>query len=115
MALRVQWRPFNGSLDLLSEPYLSYLKDKMSLETVTLFPRLYFSYNARTRQTTIMTTSLDQLYLHMVQHLEALPESASQLECPEQMVRLLVQCFAAIRECFVEMAVRSDDKAKNGV
>lgn len=87
----------------------------MSHEVTTLHPRLYFSYNARTRQTTIMTTNLDQLYLHMVQHLERLPEIPGQLESPERMVQVLVQCFAAVREYFVEAAARWDDRANSGV
>ena len=62
-----------------------------------------------------MTTNLDQLYLHMVQYLETLPEMANQLDCPEQMVQLLIRCFDAVREYFVEMAQCWDNKANSGV
>ena len=115
MALRVQWKPFKSGLDLLSEPHLSYLKSRMSAGDTTLFPRLYFSYNTGTQQTTIMTTDLNQLYLRMVQRLEALPETANQPGCPEQMVHLLTQCFSVVRECFVDVAVRWDNRANSGV
>jgi hypothetical protein len=91
------------------------MKDGMSREAFTIHPRLYFSYNARTRQTTIVTTNLNQLYLRMVQHFETLPEMPSQPECLGLMVQALVQCFAAARERFAEMAVRWDDRANSGV
>ena len=112
MALRFPWRPCSDSLDLLSEPYLSDLKDEVSDE---VHPRLYFCYNARTRQTTIMTTNLVQLYLHMVQHLDRLPKMPNRPECPEWMVQALVQCFAAVREYFVEAAEHWDNRANSGV
>ena len=115
MALRVQWKPVKSGFDLLSEPYLSYLIDTMSSETTTLHPRLYFSYNAGTRQTTIMTTGLNQLYLRMVQHLERLPKMANQLECTEQMVQLLTQYFARVREDFGVTAEHWDARASGGV
>ena len=112
MALRIQWRSFKGGLDLLSEPYLSYLKDRMSRDqTLDLYPRLYYSYNAGTRQTTIMTTDLNQLYLRMVQHLETLPKMTNQLECPEQIIQLLSQCFVVVRENFGRTAAYWDTRA----
>ena len=116
MALRIQWKTYKGVLDLLSEPYLSYLKDEISsYGDITLYPRLYFSYNHGTRQTTIMTTDLNQLYLRMVQHLEMLPKMANQLESPEQMVQLLTQCFAVVREEFGVIAEYWDTRAIGGV
>ena len=87
----------------------------MSARDGALFPKLYFSYNAGTRQTTIMTTDLNQLYLRMVQNLEALPGMANQPDCAEQMVQLLTQCFSVVRECFIDMAVRWDGRANSGV
>ena len=58
-----------------------------------------------------MTTDLDQLYLRMVQHLDALPEIANSSECPAQMVRLLIHYFAALRETFEVTAARWDFEA----
>ena len=51
----------------------------------------------------------------MVQHLDRLPKIPNQSECPEHMVQALVQCFAAIREHFVEAAERWDNRANSGV
>lgn len=51
----------------------------------------------------------------MVQYLSTLPEMANQLDCPQQMVQLLIRCFDAVRECFLEMAESWDNKANSGV
>ena len=87
----------------------------MSRGDMPLHPRLYFSYDSGTRQTTIMTTGLNQLYLRMVQHLETLPNMANRPGCPEQMVQLLTQSFAAVREDFGATAADLDNRAIGGV
>ena len=87
----------------------------MSFEDTTLHTRLYFSYNIGTRQITILTTGLNQLHLRMVQHFESLPEMANQPECPERLVRLLIQCFAVVRENIGATAINWDDKASGEV
>ena len=111
IVLRAQGTISNGSFDLLSEPLLSRFKDDTETEELTFYPQLYFSHNARTRQTTIVTTDLDQLHLRMGQHLEALPEIVNSSECPTQIVQLLIQYFAALREIFEVTAARWDFEA----
>ena len=115
ITLRFEWIPSEPSYDLVVEPYLQFLRDHMAFATSTLYPRLYFSYNVRTRQTTIMTTDLDESHLRMTWHLETLPETGNQAECAEQMVQLLIQYFAAVHGCFAATAVSWNDSALGGV
>jgi hypothetical protein len=96
---------------LLSEPALSTEKDNLE-ESIALQPRLYFSHNARTQQTTMMTTGLNKMHLSMIQHLKQLSGTSIQ---PEEFTQLLIKCFAAIQECFTATAVRWDAYANNPV
>jgi len=95
------------SLDLLSEPYISYLK-RDSLSEI-IHPKIYVSYNAKTQETTVMTTELNQLHLSMIQHLMALSGPSS---LPEETARLLIQCFAVVQERFATVAVEWDRMAR---
>jgi hypothetical protein len=89
------------ALHLLSEPYLGHLQDVLKYETHTLYPKLYFSYNSMTQQTTIMTTDLNRSHLWMIQRLKELSGMSIQ---PEEIGRLLLQWFVVVQECFSEIA-----------
>ena len=103
MALRFHWRTSEDGLCLLSEPYLSHFKNAvMPVAMSCFFLRLYFSYNAATRQTTIMTTDLNQLHLSMIQRLKGSSEMTTH---PEKITQLLTQCFAVVGECFAAAAM----------
>jgi hypothetical protein len=93
---------------LLSEPYLGHLQSVLKYETYTLFPKLYFSYNAMTQQTTIMTTDLNRSHLWMIQRLK---ELSGRSILPEEIGRLFTQCFVVVQECFREIAEKLDNSA----
>ena len=80
--------------------------------TTTLVPKLYFSYNAVTQHTTIMTTDLNTSHLWMIQHLK---ELAGMSIRPEEIGRLLIQCFAVVQECFASTAALFDDLSNGTV
>ena len=54
-----------------------------------------------TRQTTIMTTDLNELHLSMIQHFKESPHMTTQ---PEDMVRLLLRCFTVVQGWYTETA-----------
>ena len=54
-----------------------------------------------TRQTTIMTTDLNEFHLSMIQHFKESPKVATQ---PEDMVRLLLRCFSVVQGWYTETA-----------
>ena len=100
--IRVQCITSQGALRLLSEPYLSHLKEIItSFSSDHCSPMLYFSYNAITRHTTIMTSGLNQLHLSMIQHFKGSLKMATQ---PEEIVRLLLRCFAVVWGLYAEIA-----------
>ena len=105
MALRLHWKKAKGSSHLLSDPYLSWFEmenNTTSPPYMNIYPRLYLSYNAVTKQTTIITTGLDQFYLCVDQRLRELFKAACP---PEEIVpRLLLQWFAMAQECFAGIA-----------
>jgi hypothetical protein len=112
MAFRFQWILSNDGLELLSEPYLSFLTDHIRQATVqngTVYPRLYFSYDARTNQTTIVTTDLNQLHLSMIHHIKRL------LGTPVESTQLLIKCFIVVQECFGATALSWDKDAAHPV
>lgn len=81
-------------------------------DTLTLHPRLYFSHNAKTQQTTIMTTDLNGMHLSMIQYLRQLSGTSIQ---PEEITKLLIKCFVAIQQCFTTTAVHWDGRANDPV
>jgi len=105
MALRLHWKKAKSSSHLLSEPYSSWFERENSTALppyINIYPRLYLSYNAVTRQTTIITTGLDQFYLCMEKHLKELSNDFTR---PEEIVpRLLLRWFAMAQECFAGIA-----------
>lgn len=101
MSLRNEWILSDAGFEWVEEPYLNDLKKKLkAFMTKTLFPKLYFSYDAGTQQTTIMTTDLNQMHLRMVQYLKTLPDMANQPECAERLVQLVTRCVAVVVESF---------------
>ena len=111
MRFRLQWLPSQDGLVLISEPYLGYLTHHFKMASMTVYPRLYFSYNANTQQTTIMTTDLNRPHLCMIQHLE---ESSGMSVQPE-ISRLLIQCFVAAQDCFRTAAEEWDERTEGPV
>ena len=71
------------------------------MSSATLHLKLYFSYNATTQQTTIMTAGLNRSHLWMIQHLKELSGMSIQ---PEEIGRLLIQYFVVVQECFKSTA-----------
>jgi hypothetical protein len=61
-----------------------------------------------TQQTTIMTTDLNRSHLWMVQYLRELSGRSIQ---PEEIGRLLTQCFVEVQECFRVTAEELDESA----
>jgi hypothetical protein len=113
MSLRVQWMPFEDGLHLLSEPYLSYFETEfLPLDSFTVYPKLYFSYNSRTQQTTIITTDLNQFHLSMIQHLKQMSGLSIR---PEEIAHLAIQCFVMIQEGYTAAALEWDTKATGPV
>jgi hypothetical protein len=86
----------------MSEPFLDDLQSRLNDTTTTLLPKLYFSYNAKAQQTTIMTTDLNQLHLFLIQHL-----SGRSIQ-PEMIGQLLTQCFVIVQGCFGAAAEQMD-------
>src|SRR5258706_8180371 len=113
MSLCVQWKKSRDALNLLSEPYLGVLQSWVNTPGTTAhFPKLYFSYNAKTQQTTIITTDLNRSHLWMIQHLKELSGLSIR---PEEIGRLLVQYFVVVQECFTTTATLWDEKADGTV
>ena len=113
MNLRFQWKASRDALHLLSEPYLGQLQTQLnSPGSQTLYPKLYFSYNAKTQQTTIITTDLNRSHLWMIRHLKQLAGMSIR---PEEIGRLIVQHFVVVRECFTAAATWSDARADGPV
>jgi len=112
MSFRIYWMPSEDGLLLLSEPYLSHMKGAIGDTFRFCNPKLYFSYNSKTQQTTIVTTDLNQLHLTMIQHLRQLSGTSIPLE---EIIQLLLECFIVIQECFVVTAGCLDEMANNGV
>ena len=106
------WIPSEDGLLLLSEPYLSRMKETIRFASCFRNPKLYFSHNSKTQQTTIVTTDLNQLHLTMVQHLRQLSGTSIPLE---EIIQLLLKCFIVIQECFVVTAGYLDEMANDGV
>ena len=78
----------------------------------TLHPKLYFSYNARTQQTTVITTDLNRLHLCMVQHLQKLSGMANR---PEEIALLLIKWITVVQECFTATIMSWDAELNNPV
>jgi hypothetical protein len=114
MALRLQWKTVEGGLHLLSGPYLSYLKSRIeNFKDTTLFPRVYFCYDSTTRQTTVLTTDLNQSHLCMIHHLRAW--YGTSMQPGEIAARLLFQWFAVAQGQFVEISDFWDNDATGTV
>src|SRR5260221_13707350 len=100
MSLRLLWRINEDSLQLLSEPWLSEFKnDAASNTTLTLCPKLSFSYNSVTRQTTIFTTGVNEMHLCTIEHFKGL--SATSLQPEGIVAQLPLQYFVVAQESFV--------------
>ena len=112
MGLQIYWKKDEDGLNLLSEPYLSYVKNEIELsDGIYLYPRLYFSYDAVTLQTTFLTTELNQAHIRIIQRLKELSESSMQ---PKEIVaRLLIQWFDGILEEFRRIAEYWNSTAVN--
>jgi hypothetical protein len=102
MAARIQLKIVHEDFELFSEPSLSEFKHTSGLyDTETRYPRLYFSYNAATRKTTVLTNDFNGTHLRMVDHLE---DYAKKPTRPEEFAfQLLFEWFSAILECFKRM------------
>ena len=111
MSFRLQWKTSRDALQLLSGPYLDYLQGELKTVSATLYPKLYFSYNAMTQQTTIITTDLNRSHLWMIQHLKGLSGSIR----PSEIGRLLIQCFVVTQECFRTIAEQWDEEVNGPV
>jgi len=113
MGLLLRCNLSQDDLHLLSEPYLGQLQSKLErYESTTLYPRLYVSYNATNQQTTIITTDLNRLHLRMIQHLKELSGGSIQ---PEEIGRLMTQCFVVVQDCFRVTAESWDQMTTGGV
>ena len=113
MTFRFQWKTSPDALNLVSEPYLGRLKTWIdTLATNTLCPKLYFSYNSKTQQATIMTTDLNRSHLWMIQQLKEL--SGTPIK-PEEIGRIFIQYFVVTQECFSAAAEWWDDDATGPV
>jgi hypothetical protein len=109
MNLRFQWLGSEDGLCLLSEPYLStFENDILDFNSIRRYPKLYFSYNASTQQTTIMTTDMNQLHLSMIHHLKQLAGMSIRLE---EIAQLLIQCFVVIQEGYAATVSHWEIKA----
>jgi hypothetical protein len=88
------------------------MKTIIQQDGVTFWPKLYFSHNAGTQQTIIMTTSLILLHLAMIDHLKHLSEMSIQTE---EITQLLIKCFTVVQECFRVEVVSWDERANDPV
>ncbi len=113
MALRLQCESNEDTLRLLSGPYLSLLRGMMSEDSTTRYPRLYFSYNPVTRQTTIVSTGLNDLHLSMIQHLKESFIMSMQTE--EIVARILLRYFVVAQQYFAVLTEYYDRKANGQV
>jgi len=115
MSFRIHWQPSEDGLLLLSEPYLLDLKENIlpaGYRSCIRSPKLYFSHNLKTQQTTIITTDLNQLHSTMVHHLKQLSGTSIPLE---EIIQLLLMCFIVIQECFAASAGGLDELANDPV
>lgn len=96
MTVRIPLNIVEETLKLLSKPFSSIYNAKSANRTQ--YPRLYFSFHAGTRKTTVLTTDINEMHLRMV---DCLKNHAEKLIRPEMLTfRLLIAWFAAIIECF---------------
>jgi len=115
MALRLPYITIQPEEDThyLSGSYLSYLKNRFEqTRSAVLGPKLYFSYNTRTQQTTIMTTDLNQLHICMIRHLKKL---SGMSPWSEEIARLLIKYITVVQDCFTVMATTWDEQANGPV
>ena len=113
MTVRFQWKTSPDALNLVSEPYLGALQTCVdTLASVTFFPKLYFSYNVKTQESTIITTDLNRSHLWMIQHLRELSGTSVQ---PEEIGRIFTQYFVAIQECYRVTAEWWDEESSSTV
>ena len=112
MSFRFQWKITEDAFRLLSDPYLGVLQSGRGFKSITIFPKLYFSYNYDTQQTTIMTTELNRSHLWMIEHLEGLSGTSIP---PEEIGRLFTQCFVVVQECFRVAAEWWDERTTGSV
>ena len=113
MSFRFECKSSRDDLHLLSEPYLSRLNTRININLLhTLFSKLYFSYNTKTQQTTIITTDLNRSHLWIIQHFK---ELSGMSVCPVEVGRLLVQHFIVEQECYTATARQWDAMADGPV
>src|SRR5258706_8737993 len=112
MSFRFQWKTSRDALHLLSGLHLDHLQDLLTMSSATLYPKLYFSHNTTTQQTTIITTDLNRSHLWMTQHLRGLSGVSIR---PSEIGRLLVQCFVVTQECFRTIAEQWDEEVNGPV
>ena len=112
MSFRFEWITSKDALHLLSEPYLGELQSSLEYTSEPLYPKLYFSYNTTTQQTTIITTDLNRSHLWMIQRLKELSGGSIQ---PEEIGRLITQCFVVVQDCFRATAEMWDEMASDEV
>ena len=113
MSLRFQWKTSPDVLHLVSGPCLETYKQWIdTLGSNTLFPKLYFSYNSKTQQTTILTTDLNRSHLWMIQHLKEISGTPIQ---PEEIGRIFTQYFVVTQQCFRAAAEQWDERATGTV
>src|SRR5258706_6152488 len=112
MSFRLQWKTSRDVLDLLSGSYLEYLQGLLTMGSATLYPKLYFSHNAMTQQTTIITKDVNRSQLWMIQHLKGLSGVSFR---PEEIGRLLIQYFVVTQECFRTIAEQWDEEVNGPV
>lgn len=112
ISLRFQWKPTPDALELLSEPYLSYMEELLTAKGSTMVhPKLYFTFDSSVQQTTILTTDLNMMHLQMMSCVRDYPQKETHPLPIELGFHMLVVWFASIEAYFRRAASKWESDA----
>lgn len=110
ISLRFQWKPTRDALELLSEPYLSYMQELITAKRdTTVHPKLYFTFDSSFQQTTILTTDLSMMHLQMISDIR--DSSQKETHPVELGFRMLAVWFTSIEAYFRRAASKWESDA----
>ena len=112
ISLRFQWKPTPDALELLSEPYLSYMEELLTAKDSTMVhPKLYFNFDSSVQQTTILTTDLNMMHLQMMSCVRDYTQKETHPHPVELGFHMLAVWFASIDAYFRQAASKWESDA----
>ena len=114
MTVRAQSLASKEGIALLKGQHLAKMQQYVNtLNDVTVWCKIYYSYNTTNQQTTIFTAGHNAMHLQMI---ESLRQSRSQPCSPSALfVQLLSIWFATVVDCFKATVDSWDDSIDGGV